>query len=82
MTKVIKNQENLNKCICGKCPSYNKCATEKKELLFCADLLKARLCTYQKNGCICGDCLVHSENKLNTGYYCIFGSADEIDGKA
>jgi aldose sugar dehydrogenase len=82
MAKVIKNQENLSKCICPKCPSYNSCATQKNELLFCAEPLSARRCTFKRNGCICGDCPIHSENKLKKGYYCILGSADEIDDKA
>ena len=38
-------------------------------------------CEYKKEGCICGACPVHSENALTSRYFCIQGSADEIEGK-
>jgi hypothetical protein len=79
MPKVTNNSENISKCICGKCPSYNTCGQTKKELLFCAIPLKSLACSYQKNGCVCGECPIYSASKLTNGYYCIFGSADEID---
>lgn len=77
MPKVINNPTNLNQCICGTCPSYNDCAREKNEGLFCAVSLNQRACKYNQNGCVCGNCPVHKANKLEAGYYCIYGSADE-----
>lgn len=81
MEKVINNKGNKEKCICPNCPSYNECAKEKKEVLFCADKIGKGKCAYQMNGCICGMCPVHKECKLKNGYYCIHGSAKEIDSK-
>jgi hypothetical protein len=77
MSKVINNQANLSQCVCPTCPSYNTCAKDKHEVLFCAISLKQRACKYDKNGCTCGDCPVHKSNNLESGYYCIYGSADE-----
>lgn len=80
MEKVINNKENKEKCICRNCPSFNECGKEKREALFCADKIGKGKCAYQMSGCICGMCPVHKENKLKNGYYCIHGSANEIDG--
>lgn len=77
MTKVINNQINFNQCACPICPSYNSCAKEKHEALFCAIPLKQIACKYNENGCVCGDCPVHKTYKLEAGYYCIHGSAEE-----
>jgi hypothetical protein len=77
MAKVINNQSNFDQCICPNCPSYNACAKEKNEKLFCAQPLKQRHCKYSESGCVCGDCQVHKNSKLEAGYYCIYGSADE-----
>jgi len=66
--KVIDNQDNVAKCVCGNCPSYNDCMKEKGETLFCA---RGRaVCEFDKNGCICMQCPVSSENELVGGYYC------------
>lgn len=75
MPKVEKNQTNLDKCACTICPSYNQCAKGKKELLYCAEAVGKSTCQYQMDGCTCGNCPVHQENNLKTGYYCIKGSA-------
>ena len=79
MPKVEKNEANLNKCFFFYCPSYNVCAKGKIERLYCAGEIGKSSCEYKRNGCICGGCPVHMENDLKAGYYCINGSADEID---
>lgn len=68
MVKVKDTKENLMKCVCGKCPSYNECMKKSKEGLFCARGKSS--CEYDKKGCICGGCPVSIENKLKGGYYC------------
>ena len=78
MAKVIKDEANLNKCVCPNCPSYNNCAREKNEKLYCAAEVGRSTCKYKMNGCICGSCAVHMANKLAKGYYCLNGSAEEI----
>jgi len=79
MTKVTNNQTNSGQCACPTCPSYNVCSKEKHVGLFCAIPLEQRVCTYNENGCVCGDCPIYKNNKLETGYYCINGSADETE---
>lgn len=81
MPKVEKNEGNMQNCSCPGCPSYNECAKGKAEVLYCAGEIGKSACEYQKNGCICGACPVHTEFALESGYYCIQGSADEVDGK-
>ena len=34
--KVPDTQENLMKCICGSCPTYNQCMKDKMQGFFCA----------------------------------------------
>lgn len=81
MFRVEKTEANLNKCLCPGCPSYNDCAKEKAEALYCAGEVGKSECPFQMNGCLCGGCPVHMENNLTAGYFCINGSADEIEGK-
>lgn len=81
MPKVEKNEINLKKCFCPNCPSYNECAQEKTEKLYCAKEIGKSTCAYKTNGCICSGCPVHMKNDLKAGYYCINGSADEVDDK-
>ena len=76
MTLVEKNDENLKKCSCPKCPSYNDCAKEKQERLYCATSIGKSKCAYKMNGCICMMCPVHVKFNLKSGYYCINGSAE------
>jgi len=79
MSKVENTPENIALCPCPDCPSYNDCAREKGETLFCAGAIGKGTCEYEMNGCICMPCPVHQANNLKDGYYCIKGSAEEID---
>jgi hypothetical protein len=81
MPKVEKNQKNIEDCACTRCPSYNECAKGKKEILYCAREIGKSSCKYEMNGCVCGACVVHNKCNLKSGYYCIKGSAEEVDGK-
>lgn len=69
--KILKNSKNLAACVCANCPSYNDCAKEKNELLFCSPEVGPGVCEYKMNGCICGPCPIHREYNLDSGYYCI-----------
>jgi hypothetical protein len=82
MAKVEKSEINLKKCFCPNCPSYNECAKGKMEKLYCAGEVGKSVCEYKMNGCLCGGCPVHAENNLQAGYYCLNGSADEIEVKS
>ena len=74
----MKNKKNLEGCICQKCPSYNKCAREKEEKLFCAEGIGKSHCDFSMLGCLCADCPVYKEHGLEYGYYCIHGSASYV----
>lgn len=76
MPKVEKNQINLTKCFCLKCPSYNDCAKGKAERLYCSLAIGKSACEYKMNGCFCSGCPVHRENDLKSGYYCQLESAE------
>lgn len=68
MIKIENNKENLMKCICGNCPSYNECMKGGMQGLFCGR--ESSDCGFEKKGCICGGCLLTEEYKLSGGYYC------------
>lgn len=72
MPKVKNSPENFKKCPCNNCPSYNDCMKKNKEKLYCSR--GKSKCTVEQNGCICGGCPVHKENKLEGYYFCIKGS--------
>lgn len=67
-------------CICPDCPTYNKCAGDKHELLYCF-LGKSPECIKDEMGCICPDCPVAAEAELVNLYYCTIGSEKEMRGK-
>ena len=79
MPKVANTPDNRAKCACSVCPSYNDCARDKGETMFCAEENGKGTCDYQMNGCVCGPCPVHTECKLSSGYYCMHGSAEQVD---
>lgn len=70
--KVPDTQENLMKCICGKCPTYTNCMKDKMEGLFCGR--EKSSCDVEKAGCICGQCPLFLEYKLENFYYCLSGA--------
>jgi hypothetical protein len=63
-------------CDCIKCPSYNKCAGDGRELLFC--LKWKSNCITDQAGCICNTCPVAEELGLNHMYYCLQGNEKEM----
>lgn len=70
--KVPETKENMMKCICMKCPTYNICMKEKMEKFFCSKG-KAK-CKFKEMGCICAECTLWSEYMLNVLYYCVQGA--------
>ncbi len=79
MPKLPNTPKNQSACVCAGCPSYNECAKGNRELLYCADGVGKSGCEYSMNGCICGGCPIYERYKLKSGYYCVHGSAAEID---
>ena len=83
---VPDTKENLDKCICKNCSTYNDCMKNNADGLFCA---KGKTdCTVEKKECMCVSCPIDTEYrltgrldlmekmilKLNT-YYCETGPA-------
>lgn len=73
MAKVPDTMENLKKCICGGCPTHNKCMKDRMHGLFCARGVTD--CELTKSGCMCGSCPLASDYKLDKMYYCEIGAA-------
>jgi len=69
--KLIK--ENKKHCICPGCPTYNECAREKNELLYCT-LGKSQACIIKESGCICPACPITEMMDLTKDYFCIEGT--------
>jgi glutamate synthase domain-containing protein 2 len=66
MSLVQDSEENREKCICKKCPSYpRRC---EGDILYCA--LGASGCHIDVKGCICNFCPVYANNKLEGLYFC------------
>lgn len=78
--KVPNTEENVKKCICANCPSYNECMKQGMEGLYCAR--GKTECDLKRRGCVCPQCPVSREYLLFGGYYCIIGGLDEDLGKA
>ena len=71
MAKVPDTPENVKKCICGECPSYNQCMKGNSELLYCAKEKSA--CEFDKIGCMCTVCPLTLQFNLDKLYYCETG---------
>ncbi|MBN1762019.1 MAG: DUF2769 domain-containing protein [Methanomicrobia archaeon] len=78
--KVPDTKDNVAKCICANCPSYNECMKQGMEGLYCA---RGRTdCDLKRQGCVCPRCPVAKEYQLFGGYYCVIGGWEEEVGKA
>jgi hypothetical protein len=69
--KVTKNDKAL--CVCPNCPTYNECAQEKGELLYCI-LGRSPTCITEELGCICPACPIAEKMALAHEYFCINGT--------
>ena len=60
-------------CVCPICPSYNQCAKDKDENIFC--LKDKSNCIDQQKGCMCPTCPFASEYKIGVfhNFYCMRG---------
>jgi hypothetical protein len=70
--KQITNQKRAV-CICPACPSYNRCAQENHELLYCI-AGKSMLCISEDAGCTCRKCPVTEELGLIYHDFCLKGA--------
>lgn len=98
MSEVARTKENLEHCRCMDCPSYTLGCKIKNmpgnvykmmgdledvehfEALYCA-FEKSR-CIEEDRGCLCPDCIVHSQYHLNRDDYCLkTGGLSEKEAK-
>jgi hypothetical protein len=75
--KAIK--ENKKLCICPDCPTYNECAKEKRELVYCASG-KSQACITKESGCICPACPITEMMGLTKDYFCVRGTESQQRG--
>lgn len=70
--EAIKGFKQL--CICPTCPTYNDCASQLYERLFCV-LGKSESCISEKKGCECPNCELAQSLGVGVKYntYCIMG---------
>ena len=66
------NEELARRCECLSCPTYAKCAKERKELLFC--FLGNSHCLTKGKSCICPSCRVYLEGGMESRLFCLKGT--------
>jgi len=84
--EVPDTKENIEKCICKKCPTYNDCMSGGSEALYCSS--GKSKCKIEEEECICEQCPIDKEYHLTSSldlmeksilhlnnYYCINGPA-------
>jgi hypothetical protein len=72
-----QDQEHLRQeCICPDCPTYNDCARDAKELIYCI-VGRSASCITEDLGCTCPGCPVTVELSLVYQTFCILGSEAE-----
>jgi len=62
-----------SQCICPDCPTYNDCARDGKELLYCI-YGKSFSCVTEDLGCICPGCPLITDLDLQNLTFCLLGS--------
>ncbi len=72
--KVLNNEENFQKCICGACASHCQEMKNRLERLYCArGATDCEGC--KKKDCMCKICPVNIENGLDGEFFCFNGEA-------
>lgn len=87
MKRIPKTKENLKKCRCMKCPSYNfACKVKAVPGNIILKMTKmdskihaeAMFCMYEpsdcideEKGCLCAECELFKEYELKNNYFCI-----------
>lgn len=73
----MERSNNIKKetaaCICPDCPTYNDCAKNAQELLFCAHG-GSFVCIAREADCLCPGCPVTSDFGLTHDYFCTRGA--------
>ncbi|MBM4240309.1 MAG: DUF2769 domain-containing protein [Euryarchaeota archaeon] len=76
--KKEKIEELEGDCVCPICPSYNQCAKDSDEKLFCI-IGKSEPCITNERGCMCPTCPLAAKFGIGVKYnfYCTRGSEIE-----
>ena len=76
-----KIEEYKGSCICPTCPTWNKCAENANEKLFCVTG-KSLDCIKELKGCMCPTCPLAISLDVGKIYnsYCLYGSEMEQRG--
>jgi hypothetical protein len=72
--KTVEAKKAL--CECPNCPTYNECAEEKAELLYCIAGVSPA-CITEESGCICPACPVWDKIGFKNDYFCTKGTEKE-----
>jgi hypothetical protein len=70
---MAKVGELMKMCTCPQCPTYNECAKNAKESLFCT-MGHSFHCIGKDNGCICPACPVARMQELTHRSFCLMGN--------
>jgi len=77
--RMIATKANKSLCICPTCPTYNECAKDNDELLYCV-LGRSITCLTKESGCICPACKITENLGLTKDYFCINGTETKQRG--
>jgi hypothetical protein len=64
---------DMEQCICPDCPTYNDCAKNAMEGLFCAHGTSFH-CISEEKDCICPSCPITEQYGLTRNFFCTRGS--------
>ncbi len=63
----------MDMCQCPDCTTYNECAKNTAERLYCV-VMRSPFCIDSRKGCLCQDCPVFEELKFRNTYHCLNGA--------
>ncbi len=72
MAGVADTKQNMERCLCGTCPSF-----PGDTGFYCAKGKSAN--AVERKGCNCAECANFKEFGLSKGYYCADGSAAQVE---
>ncbi len=77
--RMTTNKINKSLCICPTCPTYNECAKDNEELLYCVSG-RSITCITKESGCICPACKIAENLGLTKDYFCVYGTEKKQRG--
>jgi hypothetical protein len=71
--QMQKIAELMKMCTCPQCPTFNDCAKNAMEGLFCS-MGRSFHCISENKGCICPNCPVAKQMGLKNMSFCLMGN--------